>query len=194
MATLVVLRRIIITQSLQEVSMRLAFIVMCLSLAGCLGAPEGVEPVNDFQLDRYLGRWYEVARLDHSFERGLDHVVAEYSLREDGGVRVINSGRSKKTGEVNEAEGRAYFVEGEDRGYLKVSFFGPFFGSYIIFDLDLEDYQYAFVAGNNTDYLWLLARTPQVSVEITQRFLDQSEALGFDTQALIYVRQSGGVQ
>lgn len=165
-----------------------AVIAMCFSLFGCLGSPEGVEPVKGFELDRYLGRWYEIARLDHSFERGMDFVTAEYSLREDGGVQVMNLGRSGGLGKTSEAEGRAYFVEDERTGYLKVSFFGPFFGSYIIFDLD-DDYQYAFVAGNNTEYLWLLARTPQVTDEVMERFLSQSSALGFDTQTLIYVEQ-----
>ena len=101
---------------------------------------------------------------------------------------MINSGRSAHTGERSEAERRPSSVENEDVGYLKVSFFGPFFGSYIIFDLD-ADYQYAFVAGNSTDYLWLLARTPQVSDQVVARFLARAEALGFDTQQLIYVQQ-----
>jgi apolipoprotein D and lipocalin family protein len=167
----------------------LAVAVLCLSLWGCLGSPEGVAPVDNFKLESYLGRWYEIARLDQSFERGLHQVRAEYSVREDGGIRVINSGRSTQTGELSEAEGRAYFVGSEDTGHLKVSFFGPFFGSYIIFDLDTENYQYAFVAGNSTDYLWLLARTPQVSDSVMARFITRAKALGFDTQALIYVQQ-----
>lgn len=168
--------------------MRLPLIVfICCNLCACLGAPEGVVPVKDFDVDRYLGVWYEVARLDHSFERGLDAVSAEYSMRDDGGLRVVNSGRSAATGEREQAVGRAYFVEAEDTGYLKVSFFGPFFGSYIIFDLDRKNYQYAFVAGNTTDYLWLLSRTPEVSEQVMQDFLEQSAALGFDTEALIFV-------
>lgn len=171
-----------------ETFMRLPIIaLMCFSLSACLGVPENVVPVKNFEVDRYLGTWYEVARLDHSFERGLDAVSAEYSLRDDGGLRVLNSGRSVVTGEREQAVGRAYFVEDENTGYLKVSFFGPFFGSYIIFDLDQSDYQYAFVAGNTTDYLWLLSRTPKVSEPVMQAFLDQSAALGFDTEALIFV-------
>lgn len=171
--------------------MRIALVVVfCLALLGCLGAPEGVTPVKDFSLDRYLGKWYEVARLDHSFERGLSAVTAEYSLRDDGGVRVINSGLSTESGQRSEAEGRAYFVEDADQGYLKVSFFGPFFGSYIIFELDTEGYEYAFVAGNNTDYLWLLARTPVVTDELMTRFIEQSKALGFATDKLIFVQHS----
>jgi len=167
-------------------------IVFCCGLLGCLGAPEGVIPVKDFSIDRYLGKWYEVARLDHSFERGLSAVTAEYSLRDDGGVRVINSGLSTESGERSEAEGRAYFVEDADQGYLKVSFFGPFFGSYIIFELDTEGYEYAFVAGNNTNYLWLLARTPVVSDKVMERFIEQSKALGFATDELIFVKHPTG--
>ena len=144
--------------------MRNLWIVGCCLLSGCLTVPDGIEPVDNFELNRYLGKWYEIARLDHSFERGLEAVSAEYSLRDDGGIRVINSGRNTDTQANQEAEGRAYFVEQPNLGYLKVSFFGPFFGSYVIFELD-ENYQYAFIAGNTTNYLWLLARTPEVSQE-----------------------------
>ncbi len=167
-------------------------IVFCWGLMGCLGAPDGVRPVQDFSIDRYLGKWYEIARLDHSFERGLSAVTAEYSLRDDGGVRVINTGFSADTGERSEAEGRAYFVEGPGQGYLKVSFFGPFFGAYIVFELDTVGYEYAFIAGNNTNYLWLLARTPEVSDEVMARFIAKSAALGFATDELIFVQHPTG--
>ena len=163
-------------------------LLACSLLSGCLGLPQGVEPVDNFQLQRYLGRWYEVARLDHSFERGLDNVTAQYALRNDGGISVTNSGRSIKTGKMQQAEGRAYFVESPDLGHLKVSFFGPFYGSYVIFELD-SDYQYAFVAGNSTDYLWLLARTPEVSQELLNQFIARASQLGFDTDKLILVNQ-----
>ena len=159
-------------------------------LGGCLGMPEGVRPVSGFELDRYLGKWYEIARLDHSFERGLSRVTAEYSLREDGGVRVLNRGYSADTGEWDQAEGKAYFVEDEDTGYLKVSFFGPFYGAYVVFELDHDGYQYAFISGPSRSYLWLLARTPEVSEELRQRFVERAAALGFDTDALIFVDQT----
>lgn len=158
-------------------------------LAACLGMPEGVRPVAGFELERYLGKWYEIARLDHSFERGLTRVTAEYSLLEDGGVRVVNRGFSAATQEWDEAEGKAYFVEGEDQGYLKVSFFGPFYGSYVVFELDREAYQYAFIAGPDTSYLWLLARTPVVSDEVLRRFTERAAELGFATDSLILVAQ-----
>lgn len=168
------------------------YLILLLSFfsSGCLGLPEGLHPVKEFNLNQYLGKWYEIARLDHSFERGLVRVTAEYSLRDDGGVRVVNKGFSISENRWKEAEGKAYFVKGQDVGHLKVSFFGPFYGSYAVFDLDKENYQYAFVSSNNTSYLWLLARTPTVSKEIIDRFVKKSKALGFDTDALIFVDQN----
>ena len=161
-----------------------------LLLAGCLGMPEKVQPVSEFQLDRYLGKWFEIARLDHSFERGLNQVTAEYSMRDDGGVKVLNRGFSSAKGEWKESEGRAYFVDDETVGYLKVSFFGPFYGSYIVFELDQVDYQYALVAGPDTGYLWILSRTPAISDELLERLLQKARNCGFDTTELIMVEQS----
>lgn len=158
-------------------------------LAGCTGLPEGVQPVQNFELNRYLGTWYEIARLDHRFERGLEQVTAEYTLRDDSGVRVINKGYKTDAGEWTEVEGKAYFVGPKDVGHLKVSFFGPFYASYVVFELDKENYQYAFVSGNSTPYLWLLSRTPEVSDELLARFKARARELGFDTDGLIYVRQ-----
>ncbi len=156
-------------------------------LSACTGKPEGVVAVKNFELDRYLGKWYEIARLDHSFERGLSNITAQYSLRDDGGVKVINSGFSEEDNEWQQAEGKAFFVDETDSGHLKVSFFGPFYGSYIVFELEKKDYQYAFVSGPDTSYLWLLARTPQVDEKITEQFVKRSQQLGFDTSKLIYV-------
>lgn len=165
----------------------LGLVILC--LWGCVGKPEGVAPVGDFNLDRYLGKWYEIARLDHSFERGLEQVTAEYSLRDDGGVRVVNSGFSTKDNKWQEAVGKAYFTGNPAEGHLKVSFFGPFYGSYIVFELDRQDYQYAFISGNSTAYLWLLSRSPAVSPELAERFIAHARKLGFDTNKLIFVRQ-----
>lgn len=159
------------------------------ALTACTGIPEGVEPVDDFALPRYLGKWYEIARLDHSFERGLSKVTAEYSLRDDGGVRVINRGYSSAKGEWEQAEGKAYFVGDPDLGHLKVSFFGPFYGSYVIFELD-DDYRYSMISGPDRSYLWLLSRTPEVDDALKQRFVKKARALGFDADALIFVDQT----
>ncbi len=168
---------------------KLILLIATLLLTGCLGMPKSVSPVTDFELNKYLGKWYEIARLDHSFERGLSQVSAEYSLKNDGGVAVVNRGFSEADNEWREAEGKAYFVNEEDEAYLKVSFFGPFYGSYVVFELDHENYQYAFVSGPNTDYLWLLARTPVIDSEIMQKFLTMSEERGFNTENIIYVQQ-----
>jgi apolipoprotein D and lipocalin family protein len=172
------------------------FILFALPLiiTACTGKPDNVVAVKDFELDRYLGKWYEIARLDHSFERGLDNITAEYSLRDDGGVKVINRGFSKEDNEWQQAEGKAYFVNDTDSGYLKVSFFGPFYGSYIIFGLDRKNYQYAFVSGPDTSYLWLLSRTPELDKEITQKFIEEARQLGFDTSKLIYVEHDNNGQ
>lgn len=163
-------------------------------LAGCTGIPEGITPIKPFEVNRYVGKWYEIARLDHRFERGLSHITAEYSSNPDGTIRVINSGYSAAAGERKQAEGKAKFVRGDDEGYLKVSFFGPFYGSYIIFGLDQKDYEYAFISGNDRDYLWLLARTPTVSDKVKSDFIDQARALGFETGQLIFVDQTSPLQ
>lgn len=163
------------------------FLFILFFVSGCMGLPEGITPVSDFDLDRYLGKWYEIARLDHSFERNLVGVTAEYSLRKDGGVKVINRGFSEKNKKWKEAEGKAFFVREQNEGYLKVSFFGPFYGSYVIFELDKENYQYAFVSSSKKSYLWFLSRTPTVSQELLDRFLIKSKELGFNTDNLIFV-------
>lgn len=169
---------------------KISLALLTLTLLGCLGKPDAVQPVTPFALDRYLGRWYEIARLDHSFERGLDHVNAEYSLRDDGTVRVLNRGYDPAKKEWKEAEGKARFVANNNEGYLKVSFFGPFYGSYVVFGLDQQDYQYSFISGPDTSYLWLLARTPTVSDAVMQQFLTEAKKAGFDTSKLILVDQS----
>lgn len=158
-------------------------------LFGCTSKPEGVEPVQNFELKPYLGKWYEIARLDHSFERGLTNVTAEYQLREDGGVSVLNSGYSKEEQSWEQAEGKAYFVDEPSIGHLKVSFFGPFYASYIVFELD-DNYDYAFVSGFNHDYLWLLSRKPEVDAATLERFMKVARAKGFDTDELILVEQN----
>ena len=168
----------------------LQLVVFALILSGCVGLPDGIQPVEQFELNRYLGQWYEIARLDHAFERGLDKVTAAYTLRGDGGVKVINRGFSNVDNEWKEAEGKAYLVRDPDEGYFKVSFFGPFYGAYVIFELDKEQYQYAFIAGDDRSYLWLLARTPKVSDALIERFRKRAEELGFATDNLIYVKQN----
>lgn len=167
--------------------------ILCIALSivmliGCTGIPENVTPVDNFKLDKYLGKWYEIARLDHSFERGLTQVTAEYSLRSDGGVRVLNRGYSAKEDKWKQAEGKAYFVKAPDLGYLKVSFFGPFYGSYVIFELDEANYQYSVISGPDKSYLWILARNPTMTDELKARLMDKAKNLGFDTSKLLFVK------
>ena len=157
-------------------------------LAGCTGLPDGVTPVDHFQLERYLGTWYEIARLDHSFERGLSQVSAEYSLNADGSVKVINRGYSAGDNQWKQAEGKAYFVKRPDQGFLKVSFFGPFYGSYVILELDKKNYAYALVCGPDRSHLWILARSPKISNEVKNALVAKASDLGFKTENLIWVR------
>jgi apolipoprotein D and lipocalin family protein len=162
-----------------------ALCLLPLLISGCTGIPEGVRPVTGFQLDRYLGTWHEIARLDHSFERGLSDVSATYSRRPDGGVDVLNRGYDAAKGQWREASGRAYFLDGPDVGSFKVSFFGPFFGGYHIFALD-PDYRWALVAGYDHDYLWILARERQLPPDLLEGLLDRAHSAGFATDALIF--------
>jgi apolipoprotein D and lipocalin family protein len=156
-------------------------------LAGCTGKPDNITPVNNFDGTRYLGKWYEIARLDHSFERGLNNVTAEYSKQEDGGIKVVNRGYNAEKKEWKDAVGKAYFVDKTDVGYLKVSFFGPFYGSYIVFDLDQQGYQYSMISGPDKSYLWILSRTPTMDEATKKRLVDKAQQLGYDTSKLIYV-------
>ncbi|PPD34999.1 MAG: lipocalin [Methylomonas sp.] len=168
--------------------LRYLLIIILMGVSGCTGIPEGVTPVSGFELNRYLGTWHEIARLDHSFERGLTDVTAEYSLRDDGGVKVLNSGFNSQENKRNQAEGKAYFLETPDVGRLKVSFFGPIYGAYNIVALDKENYQYVMIAGPNTDYLWILARQPTLDVQVLKSLVLQAHAWGFPTQDLIYLQ------
>lgn len=165
-------------------------IFLTLWISGCVSIPQNIEPINGFELNKYLGKWYEIARLDHSFERGLDNVTAEYFLRDDGGVKVINKGFSMVENKWKTAEGKAYFVRDPQEGYLKVSFFGPFYGAYIVFELDKENYQYTFVTSYDKSYLWLLARTPTVRDALLDRFVQRAAELGFETDKLIFPKQN----
>ena len=164
--------------------MRYLFVGLLSLLVSCTGLPDGVEPVTGFEKQRYLGTWYEIARLDHSFERGLEQVTATYAVRDDGAISVLNRGYDIADQEWRQAEGVAKPVSSEDVAHLKVSFFGPFYGTYAVFEL-ADDYSYAFVAGFNTDYLWLLARESTVSEAVLQRFVNRADEIGFDVDALI---------
>jgi apolipoprotein D and lipocalin family protein len=162
---------------------------LLLMVGACTGVPEGIQPVNSFDTERYLGTWYEIARLDHAFERGLSRVTAKYEKQDDGSLKVINRGYNEEKSEWKEAEGRAVFVNEDSKGHLKVSFFGPFYASYVIFELD-DQYQQAYITGYNRDYLWFLSRSLTVSDEAMAEFRKTALAAGFDLQELIVVDHS----
>lgn len=150
--------------------------------------PQGVTPVSPFDVERYKGKWYEIARLDHSFERGLTNVSATYRPQADGSVEVINRGYDAEEGKWREAVGRALFTGSSDRGSLKVSFFGPFYGGYHVVALDQQDYRWAMVMGPDRGYLWILARERQLSPAVRAALLRQAVALGVNTEAVIWVK------
>ena len=149
--------------------------------------PEGLSPVTNFDKQRYLGTWYEIARYDHPFERGLDAITATYNILNDGAIEVINRGVDSSTGEIDEASGKAYFVQNEQVGHLKVSFFGPFYASYVVVALDEQDYQWALVTGPTREYFWILSRTSDMQKELLNELISMAEDMGFQRSKLIFV-------
>ena len=159
-----------------------------LLLAGCASTrpPPGVTAVTPFDLQRYAGRWYELARLDHAFERGMTNVSAGYTVQADGSVRVVNRGYAPATGQWREAVGKALFTGAPTTGSLKVSFFGPFYGGYHVAALD-PNYRWALVLGPDTSYCWILARDKQLPAAQREAIVARAQALGVDTSSLIWV-------
>ncbi|MGB7803886.1 lipocalin family protein [Buttiauxella sp.] len=152
--------------------------------------PPGTTVVSNFEAKRYLGKWYEIARFDHKFERGLDQVTASYSTMDDGGIRVINRGFNADRQMWQQSVGKAYFTGDPSRGALKVSFFGPFYGGYNVIAID-KDYRHALVCGPDKDYLWILSRTPTISPEVKQQMLNIATQQGFKVEKLMWIKQTG---
>lgn len=154
-------------------------------LFGCsVKPPNDIHPITHFELSRYLGTWYEIARIDNRFEKGLSRVSAHYSLLDDNGVKVVNKGWNDKKQKWEHAIGKAYFVESPQNGALKVSFFGPFYGGYNIIKID-KNYQVALVVGNDKDYLWVLSRSPKISSDVVDEYLSFAKENGFDIQRVM---------
>lgn len=165
------------------ISILAAGLFLCI---GCTAQPEVDNSVaGDLQLEQYLGDWYEIARFDHSFERGIQFSKASYTLREDGKVKVLNSGI--KDGKAKEAEGKAKLTA--DPRVLKVSFFGPFYSDYRVLLLD-PDYQWVLVGGSSAKYLWILSRTPQLPEVVRETVLAEATRRGYDVGKLIWVEQN----
>jgi apolipoprotein D and lipocalin family protein len=162
---------------------------MGMILGGCASVPPGLEPVGDFKADRYLGTWYEIARLDHAFERGLSKVTAEYSKRDDGSLQVVNRGYDAQRGRWREARGVARFVGPPDMASLRVTFFWPFAGGYHVIALDREGYNFALVTSSSRSYLWILARQKHLDAYVLNDLLDKAKGWGFRTDDLLFVEQ-----
>jgi apolipoprotein D and lipocalin family protein len=158
-------------------------------MTGCKSVPSGIRPVHGFEADRYLGEWYEIARLDHFFERGMTHVSASYDRRPDGRISVVNRGFDTRKGRWKDIEGVARFRGAEDVGALSVTFQWPFSGAYNVFELDREGYEWALVCGPSRDYLWILARKPQLSDELRSDLVARIRGQGFAVGELIWVDQ-----
>ena len=151
--------------------------------------PKNSKPVQNFDINKYLGTWYEIARFDFRFEKDLDNVMAQYSLNDKMNVNVINSGYNLKKDKWVSAKGLAKFRGDKNTATLKVSFFGPFYAGYNVIALD-ENYKYALVAGNNLKYLWILSREKSIPENIKEKYLKLAEEIGFDTSNLIWVKHN----
>lgn len=161
-------------------------------LSSCTGIPAGLTAVKPFELTKYAGTWHEVARLDHSFERGLTEVTAEYQLQADGTVRVLNRGYDAAKGEWRDAEGVARFVDRTDEGRLKVSFFGPFYGAYNIIRLT-PNYDMSLVVGPDLSYGWILARSKTPDAAQCADFYQAAAEIGIPKDAWIRLLPCGEV-
>ena len=156
----------------------------------CNTIPEGAVAVKPFDKKKYLGKWYEIARLDFKYEKDLNNVTAEYSLNKNGSIRVKNRGFNTRKREWKEATGKAKFVEDENTAMLKVSFFGPFYSGYNVIAID-EQYRYALVAGESLKYLWILSRSTSIPDEIKNNYLEIAGNIGYKTSDLLWVQHNG---
>ena len=178
-------------------SIGVALALMTTLLVGCgtNGKIDGAAPlvaVDELDLARYAGRWYEIARYPTSFQRGLVGVTAEYSVRKDGKLKVLNGGfKGTLGGKRSESTGKAWAPDPEHPERLKVQFFWPFKGDYWVIDLD-PDYQWAMVGERSRNYLWILSRTPELSDETVEALMDSATALGYRTDLLTWTPQPPG--
>ena len=160
---------------------------LIVGLSSCASIPKGATAVQPFYKERYLGKWYEICRMDFKFEKNLSDVTANYSLKPNGDIRVDNRGYNYITKEWKQSIGKARFVKGTDIGRLKVSFFGPFYAGYNVIEID-KDYQYALVVGNNLDYIWILSRTKTIPDNVKQAYLAKAQSLGYKTAELVWTK------
>lgn len=161
-------------------------LLMMMGIVSCTSMPEGAMAVKPFDVNKYLGKWYEIARMDVRFERNLNNTTAYYTLNANGTIRVENRGYNYNTGEWKQAIGKAKPAGQPDEARLKVSFFGPFYAGYNVIALD-SNYTHALVAGASLKYLWILSRETTIPEEVKIRYLKVASDLGYDTSALLWV-------
>ncbi|MDP4208041.1 MAG: lipocalin family protein [Bacteroidota bacterium] len=161
--------------------------VIMKGLYACTTIPNGAVAVKPFDKDKYLGKWYEIARIDFKYEKDLNNTTAEYSLNDNGTIRVYNQGYNTKKQEWNQAIGKAKFVGEKNIAMLKVSFFGPFYSGYNVIAID-DEYIYALIAGKNLKYLWILSRDTSIPVEIKDKYLKIAQEIGYNTTDLLWVK------
>ncbi|MEM9552733.1 MAG: lipocalin family protein [Acidobacteriota bacterium] len=171
----------------KRTALALTVATVSLLFLGFARLPDGAQPVQGFELEQFYGRWYEIARSDNRWERGLDNVTATYSPLPNGDIEIRNRGRKTASGEWTESTGRAEFVGPNDIGRLKVSFFGPFYIGYNVLAHDTDENSYMLVCGSNHKYLWILAREPVLEPGIVDELLVIAEQQGFDVDDLIFV-------
>jgi len=168
-------------------------LIVTLALGACtllwnacrVSIPKGAKAVKPFDTDKYLGKWYEIARMDFKFEKNLSHVTADYTEGDEGMIWVRNRGYDDVKRKWKESTGKARSVRDPQEGKLKVSFFGPFYAGYNVIAID-PDYLYALVAGNNLKYLWILSRTPAIPDSVKKDYLDQARKLGYPIEDLVW--------
>lgn len=171
----------------KKVFKTLSILAMALfGLISCSKIPDGVIAVENFKKEKYLGKWYEIARFDFRFERGLNNTTAEYTLNNDGTIKVVNRGYNVQKSEWEQVVGKAKFVGDRHTAMLKVSFFGPFYAGYNVIAIDNE-YQYALVAGGSLEYLWILSRTTNIPTDIKESYLNVAREYGFKTENLLWI-------
>lgn len=158
-------------------------------LYSCSTIPEGAVAVTPFAKEKYLGKWYEIARLDFKYEKNLNNTTAEYSIKDDGTIKVVNRGYNVKKKEWEEATGKAKFVENDKTAMLRVSFFGPFYSGYNVIAID-PDYKYALVAGESLKYLWILSREQTIPNDIKVNYLEIADKIGYNTADLLWVEHT----
>jgi apolipoprotein D and lipocalin family protein len=163
-----------------------SLMIVILGFFSCSTIPRGAVAVKPFNKEKYLGKWYEIARLDFKYERNLNNTTAEYSFNKNGSIKVVNRGFNYKKGKVVQAIGKAKFTGAENIAMLKVSFFGPFYGGYNVIALD-EEYKYALVAGDRLKYLWILSRETTIPEDIKKKYLEIAQKIGYNTSDLIWV-------